>query len=101
MVARTLALALALLAACAGPQPTIENARATPSALPGHVRVTGQLVNHAGHGTVELDIVLRGNSTIRHDETIDIGGHETTDLAIDIAAPAGDYTVSIEPKYPN
>lgn len=99
MAARS--LALVFLAACAGPSARIDGARVEPSPVPGHVRVVGRLINDGGHGTVELDLALHGPAQLVHDETLDIPGHEAIDLAIDIPAPPGSYTVEAEAKYPN
>lgn len=99
MVAR--ALALAVLAACAGPSARIDGARVEPSPVPGHVRVVGRLINDGGHGTVELDLALHGPAQLVHDETLDVPAHQAIDLAIDIAAPPGNYTVDADAKYPN
>ena len=100
MVARSLILALAL-AACAGPAPVVDNVAVAPSPVPGHMRVTGTLINHGGGGTVELVVTLHGAATLRADETVDVDAHQRVDLAIDIAGPAGTYTAEILAQYPN
>ncbi|MFT3698063.1 MAG: hypothetical protein QM831_33285 [Kofleriaceae bacterium] len=87
--------------ACAGPQPRIEGARVGPSPVPGHVRVGGTLINDGGEGTVEIDLALHGAARLQADETIDVPAHTTIDLAIDVAAPPGEYTVDAVAKYPN
>ncbi|MEO8552847.1 MAG: hypothetical protein ABI678_22870 [Kofleriaceae bacterium] len=99
MVAR--ALILGLLAACAGPSPVVDHVAVAPSPVPGHVRVTGTLLNRAGAGSVELHVELRGKTLIRADKMIDVHEHEQVELAIDVAAQPGDYTATIEPEYPN
>jgi hypothetical protein len=100
MVARSLILALALVG-CAGPSPNVEGVAVTPSPLPGHMRVTGTLINHGGGGTVELVVTLRGAATIRTDQTLEVDAHQRVELAIDVAAPAGSYTADVEAQYPN
>lgn len=99
MAARSLIL-LALVA-CAGPVPSVDHIAVIASPLPGHVRVTGELVNRGGHGDVELVITLRGPSTIRADQMIDVKDGEHLSLAIDVAAPAGAYTATVDAEYPN
>jgi hypothetical protein len=95
------ALILALLVGCAGPQPSIDRVEVGASPLAGHVRVTGRLLNRAGHGTVEVHITLHGAVTLRADHTIDVEDHQTVELAIDVAAPPGAYTADATAEYPN
>jgi hypothetical protein len=102
MVTRSLILALALaLAACAGPSPVVDHVAVAPSPVPGHMRVTGTLTNHGGGGTVELVITLHGAATVRDQETLALDDHQRVDLAIDVAAPPGNYTADVLAQYPN
>lgn len=98
MAARALIL---LLAACAGPAPSVEDVAVAPSPLPGHVRVTGTLINRAGPGDVELHVVLRGAVVVREDQMVGVESHETLAVTIDVAAPPRDYSATIVPEYPN
>jgi len=100
MVARSLILALAL-AACAGPAPVVEGVAVAPSPVPGHMRVTGTLINHGGGGTVQLIVTLHGPATLRDDEKVEVDAHQRVDLAIDVAGPAGTYTADVHAQYPN
>lgn len=100
MVARPLILALAL-AACAGPAPVVDHVAVAPSPVPGHMRVTGTLMNRGGGGTVELVITLHGAATVRENETLAIDAHQRVELAIDVAAPPGSYTADVLAQYPN
>jgi hypothetical protein len=100
MAARS--LALALLVACAGPATTVDQVAVAASPIPGDVRVTGTLVNHnAGHGTVELEITLRGPVVVRFSQTMAVEANERLALALDIPAPAGSYSAEVVPVYPN
>jgi hypothetical protein len=92
---------LVLLAACAGPVPSVEHVAVAPSPLPGHVRITGTLINRGGTGTVELHLELRGKTTLRQDELVEVHPHEQLELAYDLAAPADTYTATIDAEYPN
>jgi hypothetical protein len=100
MVTRSLIVALAL-AACAGPAPVVEEVAVAPSPVPGHMRVTGTLINHGGGGTVELIVTLHGAATLRADEKVEIDAHQRVELAIDVAAPAGNNTADVLAQYPN
>ncbi|HEY6033202.1 MAG TPA: hypothetical protein VIV58_03055 [Kofleriaceae bacterium] len=91
----------ALLIGCAGPRPTVGDVAVTASPVPGHVRVTGSLVNHGGHGTVEIHVALHGAATLRTDYTIDVSSGDRIALAFDVAAPAGDYTATLTAEYPD
>lgn len=95
------ALILAVLVACAGPQPSVDRIEVGASPLPGHVRVTGRLINRGGHGTVEVHVTLHGPVALRADHTVDVEDHQTVELAIDVAAPAGAYTAEATAEYPN
>jgi hypothetical protein len=96
-------LIFVVLAACAGPQPTVENAAAAPSPQPGATRVSLDIVNRGGDGTVEVKIELRGASgvIIRADQTVDIQPHQTVHFEKDIATPPGSYTVTATAEYPD
>lgn len=90
-----------LLLGCAGPRPTVGDVAVAPSPLPGHVRVTGSLVNHGGRGTVAIHVALHGATTLRNDYTIDVPSGDHVALAFDVAAPVGDYTATMTAEYPN
>ena len=95
-------LIFVVLAACAGPQPSVQNAAAAPSPQPGATRVTLDIVNRGGDGTVEIKIELRsGDKIIRADETVDVQPHQTVHFEKDIATPPGSYTVTAKAEYPD
>ena len=91
------------LAACAGPQPTVEKANATPSPLTRSKRVTLDIVNRGGEGTVDVKIELRGAGgvVVRADETVDVQSHQTLHFEKDIATPPGSYTVTATAEFPD
>lgn len=98
----TRSLALAMLVACAGPSTTVDQVTVVASPVPGDVRVTGTLVNHnGGHGTVELEVTLRGPVVVRFSQTIAVEANERLALALDIPVPAGSYIAEVVPVYPN
>ena len=97
----TRSLILVLLAACAGPSPSVDGVAVTSSPLPGHVRVTATLHNDSGHGNVELHVTLRGPERIDWNGDAEVDGAESRVLVIDIAAPPGAYTARITTKYPH
>jgi len=99
MVARQ--VVFALLIGCAGPRPTVDSVAVTPSPVPGHVRVTGSLVNRGGHGTVAIHVALHGAALVREDFTIDVSADDRIQLAFDVTAPAGDYTATMTAEYPD
>lgn len=91
----------ALLIGCAGPRPTVADVAVSSSPVPGHVRVTGTLVNHGGHGTVAIHVALRGAALVREDFAVDVSADDHVALAFDVAAPGGDYTATMTAEYPN
>jgi hypothetical protein len=97
------ALIFVLVAACAGPDASVSNAVATASPLPGATRVTLDLVNRGGQGTVDVKIELRdaAGHVIRADETVDIQPKQTVHFEKDIATPPGSYTVKASAEYPD
>ena len=91
-----------VLAACSGPQPRVENAAAAKSPLPGATRVTLDVVNKGGEGTVDIKIELRsGDQVIRADETVDVQPKQTVHFEKDIPTPPGDYTVKATAEFPD
>lgn len=99
----TRSLIFVVLAACAGPEPSVQNATAAPSPQPGSTRVSMDIVNRAGHGTVDVKIELRDASghLIRADETLELKSKETVHYEKDIATPPGSYTVRATAEYPD
>ncbi|HTL35239.1 MAG TPA: hypothetical protein VL326_19055 [Kofleriaceae bacterium] len=96
-------LIFALLAACAGPDPVVQHAIATPSPLPGATRVSMDIVNRAGHGEVSVKIELRGarGQVIRSEKTVEIEGKQTLHYETDIETPPGLYAVKASAEYPD
>jgi hypothetical protein len=105
MGARTLiAIVLAaVVGACSGPHATATDARVHPSARPGFYRVDLRLVNSGGRGQVELTVRLRNTasgSVVTQEQPVDLERRDRTDVAIEIPAPPGDYTVEVTVNYP-
>jgi hypothetical protein len=96
-------IALALVAACAGPVPSAKIIAVAPSPEPGHERVTVAVRNDGGHGEVTLELTLRGHGgiVVRDMRHVDMDSHQRLSLAIDIAAPADTYTASVDVRYPD
>ena len=97
------ALIFVLLAACAGPDPFVHHAIAWPSPLPGQTRVSMNIVNRGGHGTVAVKIELRGprGQLLRSEHRVDVGDEQTTHFAVDIPTPPGPYAVKASAEYPD
>lgn len=104
MDARSLiALWATALLGCAGPDPSVRDVRATPSPQPGATRVSLELVNDGGKGSVELHIVLRGDagSEIHAERTLEVAPHQRVHYETDIETPPGTYSVSAAAEYPD
>jgi hypothetical protein len=97
------ALIFVLLAACAGPDPVVQHAVALPSPLPGATRVSMDIVNRAGHGTVAVTIELRGprGQLIRSEHTVELQDKQTIHFETDIPTPPGPYAVKATAEYPD
>jgi hypothetical protein len=97
------ALIFILLAACAGPDPVVQHAIATPSPLPGATRVAMDIVNRAGHGEVVVKIELRGprGQVIRAEENVEIEEKQTVHFEMDVKTPPGAYAVKATAEYPD
>ncbi len=102
MVSRTLIAAL-FLVACAGPDPVVTHATATPSPRPGATRVSVDITNKAGEGQIELQLVLRDRTgrLIRADRTIELQRQQDIHFETDIETPPGTYTVEAKAEYPD
>ena len=97
-------LIFVLLAACAGPDPSVQDVTAAPSPIPGSTRVAMDIVNHAGKGTIDVHIVLRDEAAgrlIRAAQTVQVQAHETIHFEKDIETPPGTYTVKAAAEYPD
>jgi len=100
------AIAIGLFAcvcACSGPHATVADARVQPSARPGFYRVNVRLANTGGRGQLELTARLRNTATGRvvvQQQPVDVEPHDRADVAIEIPAPPGDYTVAVTVDYP-
>lgn len=97
-------LIFALLVACAGPDPSVQNATASPSPVPGSTRVSMDIVNRAGHGTVEVQIELRDKAAgrlIRAEQTLQLKSGDTVHFEKDVETPPGSYTVTARAEYPD
>jgi hypothetical protein len=96
-------IALALVAACAGPRPSVSVVAVAPSPQPGHERVTLAVRNAGGHGEIELAITLRGRdgSVVRDTRTLDLDAGQRVVVAIDVAAPPGQYAATASALYPD
>lgn len=96
-------LIVILLAACAGPDPVVTNATATPSPQPGATRVSLDITNRAGDGQIELQLVLRDaqGHIIRADRTIELARHQDIHFETDVETPPGTYTVEAKAEYPD
>lgn len=95
-------LILTVLLGCAGPQPSVHGAQAVPSPQPGATRVSFDLVNDGGKGSVQIDIVLRGSGTeIRADRTLDVEAHRTVHYETDVETPPGTYAVTASAEFPD
>ena len=102
MGARAL-IALALAAACAGPDPSAHVVAVVPSPEPGHERAVIAVHNAGAGGEITLEVTLRapGGRSLRESKAIDMEAHEQLSLTIDIPAPPGDYTATATAKYPD
>ena len=98
---RPLIIALAL-AACAGPDPRVQDAIASPSPRPGATRVAMDIVNRAGHGAIEIRIELRGaGRVIAAERTLELDDKQTVHFETDIETPPGSYTLRATAQYPD
>jgi hypothetical protein len=98
---RSLIIALAL-GACAGPDPRVHDAIASPSPRPGATRVAMDIVNRAGHGTIEIRIELRGaGRVIVAERTLELDDKQTVHFETDIETPPGSFTVRATAQYPD
>ena len=91
------------VAACRGPDPSGSVVAVAPSPVPGHERVEVALVNRGRHGEVTVVVRLaddRGGARSEQ-RTVDMGGDERLSLAVDIAAPPGTYTATVDVQYPD
>lgn len=93
------------LVACAGPRPEVDPSSVSVAASqPGYQRVELVLHNqNGGHGEVTVDITLHGagGHTVKTSRQVELRGHETIELATDVAAPADHYAAQVEAKYPD
>ncbi len=96
-------LIFVILAACHGPNPSVHNATASPSPRPGATRVSLDIENRGGEGTVDIKMELRDASgrVIRADETVEIQSKQTVHFEKDIETPPGSYTVTATAEYPD
>ena len=96
-------IAVALVAACAGPEPSARIVTVAPSPEPGHERVAIAVHNAGGEGEITLEVTLRapGGRSIRKTETVDLEAHERLSLTVDVPAPPDDYTATVSAKYPD
>jgi hypothetical protein len=99
----TRSLIFIVLAACSGPKPTVHDATASPSPRPGATRVSLDIENRGGEGTVDVKMELRDRSghVIRADETVEVQSKQTVHFEKDIATPPGSYTVTATAQYPD
>jgi hypothetical protein len=99
----TRALIVVALAECIGPKPEARVTSVAPAPQPGHERVTIDLANPtSGHGQVQLDIVLHATDrSIPATKMVDLSPHEHVQVFVDVAAPPGDYTASVDADYPD
>lgn len=100
------AVALALLAGCAGPAPEVESVRTEPSPRPQHVLVTVALRNASGgDGQVEVRVTLRERVSGRvvGQETFEVEllphGRVAVTREIPVAA-TGEVTAEARAGYP-
>jgi hypothetical protein len=103
--ARALAILVATLVACAGPDPAIERVDIVAPRLPGQVRVELVVVNRTGgHGQVQIEIRLRdarSRGEVAAERPLEIAGHQRLELIVDIPAPDGEYTAEARALYPD
>jgi len=96
------ALIFIVLAACAGPDPVLRGAAAAPSPLPGSTRVSLDIENRRGRGTIEIQLVLRGDGrVIRADRTLEREGAQDVHFETGVATRPGTYTVEATLEYPD
>lgn len=104
MGARSLAFAALLLAACAGPRPTLSEVRVAPSPLAGRYRVEATVTNRSrGQGQVEVQIELRDPKSGRRlatERDVDLHAHEQVHLVADIEAPPAAWVPHLQAEYP-
>ena len=104
LIAAAIAVALsAAFCACSGPRATATETRVHPSARPGFYRVETRLVSSGGRGQVEVTVRLKNKQTgrvVTQAQPVDVEPRDHTDLAIEIAAPPGDYTADVSVQYP-
>ena len=102
---RALAVAAAVLVACAGPDPRIERVEIVAPRVPGTIRVSLAVVNRSGgHGQVQIEIHLRNTRTadaLEADRSLELDGHQRLELIVDIPAPEAEYVADARAVYPD
>jgi hypothetical protein len=96
-------LIVIVLVACAGPDPIVTNATATPSPRPGATRVSLDVTNRAGKGQIAIQLELRDGQghVIRAERTVEIERHQEVHVEADVETPPGAYTVTAKAEYPD
>jgi hypothetical protein len=96
-------LIFVVIAACAGPNPSVQNATASQSPRPGATRVSMDIENRGGEGTIDIQMELRDTSgrVIHANETLEVQSKQTVHFEKDIATPPGSYTVTATAEYPD
>jgi subtilase family serine protease len=99
----TAAVLGALALACAGPRAKVTDTGVRPSARAGYYRVNARITNAGGRGQIELTIRLRNSRDgriVTQAQAVDLQPRDHTDVAVEIPAPPGDYTVDVQADYP-
>jgi len=93
------------LLSCTGPRPDTSPARIlAPSKSGEPYQVSLVVTNHgSGEGQVEVDVRLheqKQGAIYFADKKLNLRGHESVHLRVDVDAPPGDYTAEVEIHYP-
>jgi len=99
--ALTVLAAAALCASGCGPRPRVE--RAVARAAGGRELVDVLVRNAGGEGEVSVTVRLRergGGAEFVREQGVPLQAHGSAWTAVAVDAPAGDYEVSAEARYP-
>ena len=90
-------------AACSGPRATATDTRVRPSARSGFYRVETRVENAGGAGQVDVTFRLQNRTNgriVTQAQSVELERHGHADVALEIAAPPGDYAVEARVEYP-
>jgi hypothetical protein len=98
------ALAMLLIAGCAGPRPRVEEVVLHPPATPGEPYRVEAVVRNTGRGNGEVRVLFHLTSVtgerFAEEKDVDLGAGETARVVAEISAPPGAYIPEAQAQYP-